>query len=141
MVQRARELGLYDALVVNDLLTWLARDAQASAFDAIVAADVLVYFGDLRPPLGAVQRLRVDGAQALPRHSHESQVARGNIGRLPVGRKIGLVPHLIGREGDGFEVRMTLPERPAGTVSGGDPADEPGPQRALRPRARAVEAR
>ena len=56
MVARARELGLYDELVVEDLLAWLARDAQANAFDAIVAADVLVYFGDLRPPLDAAAR-------------------------------------------------------------------------------------
>lgn len=62
MLTRARALGLYDELLVADLATWLAQDAQADGFDAIIAADVLVYFGDLRPPLAAAaQALRPGG--------------------------------------------------------------------------------
>lgn len=62
MVQRARALGLYDELVVADLVEWLADGAGAGAYDAIVAADVLVYFGDLAPPLrAAAHALRPGG--------------------------------------------------------------------------------
>jgi len=56
MVARARTLGLYDELVVADLVAWLQDDAREGAYDAIVAADVLVYFGDLDPPLRACAR-------------------------------------------------------------------------------------
>jgi len=53
MGERARALGLYDELVVADLVAWLSGDGCAGAFDAIVAADVLVYFGGLGAPLRA----------------------------------------------------------------------------------------
>jgi predicted TPR repeat methyltransferase len=53
MVARARALGLYDELAVADLVAWLGNPDQAGGFDAIVAADVLVYFGDLTQPLAA----------------------------------------------------------------------------------------
>jgi len=53
MVARARTLGLYDELAVADLVAWLGNADRAGGFDAIVAADVLVYFGDLVAPLAA----------------------------------------------------------------------------------------
>jgi len=66
MVARARALGLYDELVVADLLAWLRDGARASTLDAIVAADVLVYFGDLAPPLrAAAHALRPGGVLVL----------------------------------------------------------------------------
>jgi predicted TPR repeat methyltransferase len=62
MVQRASDLELYDELVVADLAAWLGEDERAAAFDAIVAADVLVYFGDLQAPLrAAAHALRPGG--------------------------------------------------------------------------------
>ena len=45
MLAQARKAGLYDELVCADIGTWLAT--QVGAFDLAVAADVLVYFGDL----------------------------------------------------------------------------------------------
>jgi predicted TPR repeat methyltransferase len=51
MLAKARERGLYDALEAADIVDCLRRfDA---AFDLIVAADALVYCGDLRPVFAA----------------------------------------------------------------------------------------
>ena len=51
MLEKARARGLYDALVEAELTAFLGRNAVA--FDLIVVADTLVYFGDLATPLGA----------------------------------------------------------------------------------------
>lgn len=52
MVGKARERGVYERLEVADLLAFLSAEPPASA-DLAVAADVLVYLGDLRPVLAA----------------------------------------------------------------------------------------
>lgn len=60
MIEKARARGIYDSLEVNDLETVLAADGRH--FDLIVAADTLVYLGDLRIVLmGAANRLSVGG--------------------------------------------------------------------------------
>ena len=51
MLAKARERGLYDALEVGDIVDHLRR--FNAAFDLIVAADTLVYCGDLRPVFAA----------------------------------------------------------------------------------------
>lgn len=51
MLSRARERRVYDDLVQAELTQWLLQ--RPAAFDVITAADVLVYFGELRPLLGA----------------------------------------------------------------------------------------
>ncbi|MBV8443108.1 MAG: methyltransferase domain-containing protein, partial [Hyphomicrobiales bacterium] len=48
MVARARERGLYDELEVADAAAFLKRTAPG-AYDCILAADALCYFGDLGP--------------------------------------------------------------------------------------------
>ncbi|MDQ3722470.1 MAG: methyltransferase domain-containing protein, partial [Actinomycetota bacterium] len=83
MVEHARARGLYDELAVADLLAWLAEEAQADAFDAIVAADVLVYFGDLRPPIAAAARaLRSGGVLVFSTERGE----HGGFALEPSGR-------------------------------------------------------
>jgi predicted TPR repeat methyltransferase len=64
MLDRAQATGLYDALTCTDIAEVLEeRDA---AWDLIVAADVLVYFGDLAPVFGQVRRaLRTGGLFAF----------------------------------------------------------------------------
>ena len=52
MLDKARQRGLYDDLVEAELTAFLARNA--GAFDLIVVADTLVYFGDLATPLQAM---------------------------------------------------------------------------------------
>lgn len=53
MVARAAERGLYDELVVGDLVGTLK--ARPAAYDLVVAADVLVYLGDLEPVMAAAR--------------------------------------------------------------------------------------
>jgi predicted TPR repeat methyltransferase len=60
MLARAKEKGVYDALVEAELTAYL-RDHE-NAFDAIVSADTLVYFGDLEEVVRAAARaLRSNG--------------------------------------------------------------------------------
>lgn len=47
MIEEARRKNLYDVLRVSDLQSYLERSADH--FDLVLAADVLVYFGNLRP--------------------------------------------------------------------------------------------
>jgi predicted TPR repeat methyltransferase len=53
MLEKARAAGLYDELACADIGDYLA--AQPQAFDLVVAADVLVYFGDLDTLFGQVR--------------------------------------------------------------------------------------
>ncbi|HEY0265754.1 MAG TPA: methyltransferase domain-containing protein [Rhizomicrobium sp.] len=60
MIEKARQRGIYDALQVADLET--ALFAKASSWDLILAADTLVYLGDLsRVFRGAHASLKPDG--------------------------------------------------------------------------------
>ncbi|MFO1425027.1 MAG: tetratricopeptide repeat protein [Candidatus Competibacteraceae bacterium] len=60
MIERARTRGDYDDLVVAELTAFLA--ARTEAYDLIVSADTLVYFGRLEPVLAAAAgALRPDG--------------------------------------------------------------------------------
>jgi predicted TPR repeat methyltransferase len=60
MLEQARRRGVYDTLFCEELLTFLKR--SAGRFDLVVAADVLVYFGDLRPVwMAAREALRPGG--------------------------------------------------------------------------------
>ncbi len=60
MIEKARARGIYDSLRVADLCEWLA--VGDGAYDLVVAADTLVYLGDLAGAFaGAARRLAVDG--------------------------------------------------------------------------------
>jgi predicted TPR repeat methyltransferase len=60
MLDRARQLELYDALAEADLVVFL--DSRPSLFDVIVSSDTFGYFGDLQPAFAAVrQALKPDG--------------------------------------------------------------------------------
>ena len=60
MVAKAEELGLYDRLIVGDLLEPLS--AEESCYDLILAADVFVYLGKLDDVVrSCTQSLRQDG--------------------------------------------------------------------------------
>jgi predicted TPR repeat methyltransferase len=52
MIAKARERGLYDELIVSDAAVLLTPE-RGQAFDLIVAADSLVYIGDLKPLFAA----------------------------------------------------------------------------------------
>ena len=68
MVTAADAKGLYDRLVVGDLLDFLA--AEAESFDLMIAADVLVYMDDLRPVL-AVAASKLAGHFAFTVETHD----------------------------------------------------------------------
>jgi predicted TPR repeat methyltransferase len=55
MLDKALEAGLYDELACADIVEWLRQ--QEAAWDLVLAADVLVYFGDLAPLFGQVARV------------------------------------------------------------------------------------
>jgi predicted TPR repeat methyltransferase len=60
MIEKARARGIYDELTVGDIETALATPGPS--YDLILAADTLVYLGDLAPVFrGARSRLAVDG--------------------------------------------------------------------------------
>jgi predicted TPR repeat methyltransferase len=64
MIAKARERGIYDELVIGDAVAPMRE--RPSAFDLIVAADVLVYVGDLAPLFTAVgTALTADGLFAF----------------------------------------------------------------------------
>lgn len=75
MVERARGRQCYEELVVEELSAFMR--SRSRAFDAIVSADTLVYFGALEEPLNAAHgALRDDGllvftVEALPATASE----------------------------------------------------------------------
>jgi predicted TPR repeat methyltransferase len=64
MIAQARTKGIYDALYVGDVLDHLRPLADGS-FDLILAADVLVYMGDLVPLFRDVARVLASGLFAF----------------------------------------------------------------------------
>jgi len=64
MVEKAHQRGCYDVLDVAELTAYIAT--RSGAYDLIVSADTLVYFGDLDPPVQAAARaLLPDGVLAF----------------------------------------------------------------------------
>jgi predicted TPR repeat methyltransferase len=81
MLDRARETGLYDELACADIGDFLAP--RANAFDLVVAADVLVYFGDLAALFAQVRAvLRPGGWFCFSTEAAES----GDFALLPSNR-------------------------------------------------------
>lgn len=95
MLRHAWHRGVYDETVQAELAAWL--DTQRQRFDVIVLADVLIYFGELRPVLTpAASALKSDGmiifsteattAHAIPfhlnatgRYSHSEDYLRETV--------------------------------------------------------------
>ena len=59
MIEAAKVKGVYDQLETADILTALHR--RETNYDLILAADVLIYFGDLSKPVAGVAARLVDG--------------------------------------------------------------------------------
>ncbi|MGJ4940066.1 methyltransferase domain-containing protein [Bradyrhizobium sp. HKCCYLS1011] len=60
MVEQARATGLYAELEVDDMTAALQKQPDASA-DLVLAADAMVYVGELAPVLQEVQRVLIPG--------------------------------------------------------------------------------
>jgi predicted TPR repeat methyltransferase len=81
MLEQARRRGIYDNLICEDLIAFLER--SRGQFNLMVAADVMIYFGDLAPIFsGAAAALRPGGLLAC---STESCAGPG-FRLLPSGR-------------------------------------------------------
>lgn len=52
MIEKAKEKGLYNRLVVDEICRFLGTSSDC--FDLVVMADVLIYLGDLEPVLAAI---------------------------------------------------------------------------------------
>jgi predicted TPR repeat methyltransferase len=104
MIAKARERGVYDTLVVGDAAALLAYE-PAAVFDLIVAADSLVYIGDLKPLFAAVATaLAADGLFAFSVETCKGDGFRleptmrfAHSGRYveAIARRLGLRPLLI----------------------------------------------
>lgn len=56
MIQKAEERGLYDKLIVGDLLEYMA-EVKSGEFDLVAATDVFNYVGNLQPVFEQVARI------------------------------------------------------------------------------------
>jgi predicted TPR repeat methyltransferase len=85
MIELARKRSLYDDLVVAELSAYLR--AHPGAFDAVVSADTLVYFGDLGEVAAAAARaLRPGGALVFTVEAAEPANAPAGFRLNPHGR-------------------------------------------------------
>jgi len=76
MIDRARARQVYDDLVIGELTNHLAT--HGDAFDVVVSADTLCYFGDLAPVMRAAhQSLRRGGSLVFTVESLPDRVAGG----------------------------------------------------------------
>lgn len=82
MLERARDTGLYDGLYCGDMVGYLR--VRPSSADLIVAADVFVYVGDLKPVF-SVARLALRGGGRFAFSVEEHDGAEGFMLR-PSGR-------------------------------------------------------
>jgi len=81
MLEQAGRKGVYDTLVCEELTTFLSR--SANQFDLIVAADLLIYFGDLTALFQVVETaLKPEGLFAFSAESWNGKGYR----ILPSGR-------------------------------------------------------
>jgi predicted TPR repeat methyltransferase len=127
MIEKARARGCYDELAVADLETALA--APGIGYDLILAADTLVYLGDLAAVFkGAAARLRPDGfflftTEAKPgdgfelgpkrrwRHSEAYLRALAADCGLAVAGLVAATPrHEANQPVQGLAVALTLPD-------------------------------
>jgi predicted TPR repeat methyltransferase len=109
MIAKAREKNLYDALETADALGFLERSAEG-AFDLILAADALCYFGELGPIFAACRRaLADDGLFAFSLETFE-----GDGCRLPATMRFALSREYLERTAEASRLPPLL-IRPAST--------------------------
>jgi predicted TPR repeat methyltransferase len=85
MVEKARNRGAYDELVVQELSQFM-RD-HPNTFDVVASADTLVYFGALEEPLAAARQcLRAGGALVFTVERLDPAVCNDRYRLEPHGR-------------------------------------------------------
>ncbi len=86
MIEQARAKGVYDQLDVADVLDFL--DGGAARYELIVAADVLIYLGELAPLFAAARRRLAPGGLLMwsVERGDDADVALRTTGRYAHGR-------------------------------------------------------
>jgi predicted TPR repeat methyltransferase len=126
MIEQSRARGVYDRLVEGEISEFL--DANPSAFDLVIAADVFIYVGDVDAVFGAtwaalrpgghfafsVEALEGDGFALLPsrRYAHSLGYLRGLAEKHGFAEKTALpiaVRQQEGRDLPGFIVIVEKP--------------------------------
>ena len=111
MLEKARARNLYTELAESSIETWL-EDAPPAAYDIALAADVLVYCGDLAPPFASITRRLVSGGlyafsveiasgesfilQASGRYAHPVAYIRSLYADSGLTEIDGFSPHIRG---------------------------------------------
>jgi predicted TPR repeat methyltransferase len=111
MIEAARQRGIYDDLILGDLESVLAE--RGRSYDLILAADTMVYFGDLAPTfagvtgrlevggfyLFAVESMTGDGWEQMPvnRFRHSETYLRAEAARAGL-KFVDIMPCLLRRE-------------------------------------------
>lgn len=75
MLSKAKAKGLYDTLVEGEALWYVS--GKVAAFDLVVAADVLVYMGDLNPLMTAMEKALKPGGRFLFNVEAKAPLAAG----------------------------------------------------------------
>jgi len=106
MLERARELGVYDRLEHADIAEFLARADERH--DLVLAADVFIYVGDLGPVFAALERVMARGVFCFTVEALAD--AGGDFALLPSLRYAHSTPYLARlAEAHGFEVVAMTP--------------------------------
>jgi len=93
MLEKARARRLYDELVVTEMCEFMR--SRPGAFDVVVSADTLVYFGALDEPLAAARTcLRPGGLLAFTVERWETQVPDGRFSMGAHGRYMHAVDYV-----------------------------------------------
>jgi predicted TPR repeat methyltransferase len=119
MLERAAGRGVYDTLVREELTALLGR--STGRFDLVVAADVLIYFGDLAPVFAvAATAIRPGGILAISTERSDGDGFRlrasGRFAHAPA--YVRAVAHPAFREASRIEttIRLEASERLAGDL-------------------------
>lgn len=82
MLDKARRLGCYEDLIEAEVVTFLANNSRR--YDHVIAADLLIYFGELRPIFqGAARALEPGGCWAFSiETTEEADVVHLTSGRF-----------------------------------------------------------
>ncbi|QCG98641.1 tetratricopeptide repeat protein [Azospirillum sp. TSA2s] len=115
MVEKARQRRLYDELTVGDVVE--AMERAPGGWDLLVAADVLVYIGDLAPVFAAAARALPPGgrfAATVERLPGEPASLTGGSFVLGATRRYAHAKHYVRAtaEAAGFLIRLMEPCSP-----------------------------